>query len=584
MNANEKRRRRLLAAAVLLAFGALPAAALEHRVELAPGLRARLDVEGRLWLETQPRPGEGMLGLARRTTGSSGHAARVAEANGGRERLLTGSWYRVPFELLESGLRARVLRGVFPQDCDGDHGWVHRVTRGPSRPEASLWQVAEWFTGDGENFAALRAFNGMEDEVLRPDDRLVVPGHLVAGGLRGGAPACADTPAAGGELTWSADGGGEHAIYRLKAGEALYSSVVIRFTGVTTAADVNALAAEIAAANRIADVTDIPTGHRIRIPLDVLLPEYLPTDHPRRLAYERDLAATAGIENPVLAHDLGGITVILDAGHGGQDPGNTSGTVWESVYVYDIMLRVKEILETTTAATVVPTVRDGGSFQRHDRDVLPASRGHAVLTSPPYPIEDSVTGVHLRWYLANSVLARAMAGGDPKKTVFVSLHADSLHPSLRGAMAYVAAAPLSAGRYGKSGAVFASRREVRERPLVELSLAERRQSEGLSRELAEEVLAAFRRHGLGVYPDKPLRDKIVRHRRPPFVPAVLRYNAVPAKVLVEICNLNNPEDRARIQTRAFRQRVAEAVAEALVRYYGSAGAAPAAGVVAAAGR
>jgi N-acetylmuramoyl-L-alanine amidase len=198
-----------------------------------------------------------------------------------------------------------------------------------------------------------------------------------------------------------------------------------------------------------------------------------------------------------------------------------------------------------------------------------------VLTQPPYPIEDSVTGVHLRWYLANSVLAHAMAQqGDPDKVVFVSLHADSLHPSLRGAMFYVASASLSQGRYGKQGAVFASRREVRERPVVEYTLTERRRSEGLSRDLAESIAGVFRQRGLAVYDEKPIRDKIIRHRRPPFVPAVLRYNAVPAKVLVEICNLNTRQDRELIQTRAFRQQVAEALAQAIVDYYGTATAPP----------
>jgi N-acetylmuramoyl-L-alanine amidase len=56
---------------------------------------------------------------------------------------------------------------------------------------------------------------------------------------------------------------------------------------------------------------------------------------------------------------------------------------------------------------------------------------------------------------------------------------------------------------------------------------------------------------------------------------VLRYNAVPAKLLLEICNLNNPQDRTLIQTRDFRQQVAEAVADALVAYYGTAAAPPA---------
>jgi N-acetylmuramoyl-L-alanine amidase len=581
MISRETARPLLLAIALALLAGAPAWAGDARRVALGAGLRASLDAAGALWLEAQPERGEGLYALARRTTGGSAAAAAVAAANGKPERLLGGRWYRVPFRLLTPDLQARVVRGVFADDCVGDHGWVHRVG-GEAGRAASLWQVAEWLTGQGESFAALRDFNGMEDEGLRAGDRLVVPPTLLAAGLRVAGRPCVDAPGAGGDLVYESGPRGDRAVYRLKAGEALYSSVVVRFTGLTTAADVNSLAAEIAAANDIRDVTDIPTGRRIEIPLDVLLPEYLPADHPRRMAAERDLAAAAGFHNPVLARDLHGITVVLDAGHGGDDPGNTHGEVWESVYAYDVMLRVKERLETTTAATVVPTVRDGDGFLRLERDVLPLSRGHQVLTTPPYRIEDSTTGVHLRWYLANSVLARSAAAGDPRKTVFVSLHFDSLHPSLSGAMAYVASAALSAGRYGKQGPVFAARQECRERPEVELALDERRQSEGLSRELAEELLASFRRHGLAVYPNKPVRDKIVRHRRPPFVPAVLRYNAVPAKVLLEIANLANPADRARIQTRAFRQRVADAVADAIVRYYGSGAVQSPGGVVAAA--
>lgn len=537
-----------------------------------------------MYLEVQPQVGEGLFALARRTTGSSSDAAAIAEMNGGDRVLRTGRWYRVPVSMLTPALADRVRAALHLDGCLGPEGWVHEVggAAAGGAPE-SLWQVAEWFTGEGRNFAAIRAYNGMEDEALRPRDRLVVPDRLLTAGFRSAARPCV-TPSRVGELEYPRDADSHddtHAVYRLRRGEALYSSVVVRFTGLTRAVDVNALAAEIAEANGIADVTGIPAGREIRIPLDDLLPEYLPPHHPRRLAYERERAATEGYENTVLARDLAGITVILDAGHGGHDPGNTSGPVWESVYVYDIMLRVKELLETTTAATVVPTTRDGSRLRPSDEDVLPRSRSHAVLTEPPYLIEDSATGVHLRWYLSNSVLRRQMTANaaaagapsdaaDSNKVIFLSLHAESLHPSLQGAMAYIASASLSHGRYGKRGAVFAARREYREGPVVEFSLAERRESEGLSRNLGEAILDSFRRHGLAVYDQKPLRDKIIRHRKPPFVPAVLRYNAVPAKVLLEICNLNNGEDRARIQTRQFRQRVAEAVTAAIIDYYGTA--------------
>ena len=214
---------------------------------------------------------------------------------------------------------------------------------------------------------------------------------------------------------------------------------------------------------------------------------------------------------------------------------------------------------------------DGERWEVPDRDVLPFSKRHAVLTTPPYPIADSQVSAHLRWYLANSLHREALAaGGDPEKTVFLSIHADSLHPSVRGATVYIPGAAMIGGEFGKSGAVYASRREVREKPRVRYSTTERVKSEGLSRQLAEQVLAEFRARGLAIHPSKPVREKIIRARSA-YVPAVLRYNAVPAKALLEVCNLANAEDRRLRQTRAFRQRVAEAVVEGILAYYGADG-------------
>jgi N-acetylmuramoyl-L-alanine amidase len=178
-------------------------------------------------------------------------------------------------------------------------------------------------------------------------------------------------------------------------------------------------------------------------------------------------------------------------------------------------------------------------------------------------------GVNLRWYLANSQYHKFTDGGesDAKKVVFVSLHADSLHPSLRGAMVYVPSAKLTAGRSSRTGTVYSSRAEVRAHPTVELSLRERQQSEGLSREMATRTIAAFRQRNLPVHPYKPVRERIIRQRSE-FVPAVLRYNTIPAKMLVEVCNLANGEDRRLIQTRAFRQQVAEAIVAGILGYYG----------------
>jgi len=478
-------------------------------------------------------------------------------------------------------------------DRGEERGWLHR-----SRGEG-LDRVALWLTGNAANAGELRRANGRSNDLLRPGDEVQVPVALLLPIFRvepapAAAPAVAQAlqaPAAGPASTspvdtialdYGEDAQGKYAIYRLRAGEALYSAVVVRFTGRDLADDVNALSAEIAKRSGIVDVTDIPVGYPVKVPLEMVLPEYLPAGHPRHVEYEAAVSASARFRNQVTAVDLAGITVILDAGHGGRDVGAAMGGVWESLYVYDIMLRVKRLLEAYTAARVVPTTRDGEEFRLDDRDVLAFSRGHAVLTTPPYVIEDSRVGVNLRWYLANGVHHRAASQSGPEKVVFVSIHADSLHPSLRGAMVYIPEAGRSGGNPARAGADYGGRQEVRDHPRGGLSRKELLRSEGLSRDLAAHLLAAFRAEGLAVHPFKPVRETVIRNRRK-WVPAVLRYNHVPAKVLLEVCNLANPDDRALIQTRAFREKVAQAMVEGILGYYGPADRPPGQAVAVAAG-
>jgi hypothetical protein len=56
-----------------------------------------------------------------------------------------------------------------------------------------------------------------------------------------------------------------------------------------------------------------------------------------------------------------------------------------------------------------------------------------------------------------------------------------------------------------------------------------------------------------------------------WVPAILRYNRIPARVLIEVCNLNNPEDRKLLVSRNYREKVAQAIVSALVDFYGGPG-------------
>jgi N-acetylmuramoyl-L-alanine amidase len=541
------------------------------RVQVEKGVVATLsDPEG-IFLEAVPQGGEGMHAFARRLCGDSKFVPQLAEVNGGSTVLLAGMRYRIPMEILSRDWQLKVVRALFSEDKGEADGWRHKVRGvGPLERE-SLWQLSKWFTGTGENFRAIREYNELMDDDVSRGTAVTIPSELLLPAFRAVLP----VPEKPYLLEYGVDKSGEYAIYRLRPGEALYSSVVVRFTGRVFAADVNALAADIAKRSDIPDVTDIKIGYRVKIPFDVLQPEYLPEGHPRRKEYEASLRASAQFSNQVKARGLAGITVILDPGHGGHDSGATLAGVWESLHVYDISLRVKRLLETHTAARVHVTVKDGSEFRIPEADSLPFSRGHSVLTTPPYPIENAKVGVNLRWYLANSVYRKALATDqDPQKVVFLSIHADSLHPSIRGAMAYIPAADMRGDRYGMNGAIYTSRKEVQESQFVTFPRESRIKSEGLSRELAKQVIAAFQEGKLPVHPFKPVRDKIIRNDSA-WVPAVLRYNSVPSKILLEVCNLANDEDRKLIQTRAYRQKVAEAIVRGLLAYYGQDGEVPA---------
>lgn len=535
------------------------------RVELGDGMRAILTDGQDLMLEALPLRHEGLIAFAGRLCGPKCSASTVARHNRNVSRLLAGFRYKLPFEYLRPQYQRRVLIAVFAEDSVSESGWQHVVQRAEGRQSESLWQIAEWFTGGGSNYRKIRDSNKLADEEIRPGQTILIPRELLLPGLAPVAPIPRPEPHP--DLEYGEDSEGRYALYRLRGGEALYSSVVVRFTGRIFADDVNRLAGEIAARSAISDVTSIPVGFKVKIPLDLLQPEFLPVADPRRLEYESDRTRSAGFMNQVHSLDLAGVTVVLDAGHGGRDVGASIGSVWESTYVYDIMLRARRILMSTTAAKVMTTTRDGPDFTVVSRDVLGKSRGHAVLTSPPYSIDDARVASNLRWYLANSILSGTSAS-NREKVVFVSIHADSLHPSLRGAMIYLPGLLASPASYGKSGRVYSSRREVRERPRVSFSRQERVRSEGLSRDMAQHLIRAFADHGLNVHDNKPVRDRVVRQRSE-FVPAVLRFNAVPAKVLVEVCNLGNPQDRALIQTQDFRERVARAIVDGISSYYGS---------------
>jgi N-acetylmuramoyl-L-alanine amidase len=586
---------KILAAAVIglsatAALAALPASAAPAKLAMPArkivGVSAEMRVvvaDGdEIVLEARPQKGESLAALSKRLAGDPRAKKAILAANPGlRQPLHRSVWVRVGYGLLSSGLQRAAMKAVFPQDRAEPGGFLHIVAAPIGRPE-SLWRIAEWYTGEGKNYRAIRTEGNVASLQTESGQKVRVPARLLSSAFREdvalasavAAKEAAARVSASAEspfLEYVSDASGRYAVYYLQKGEALYSAVVVRFTGRVHASDVNAKAVEIAKLNSIADVRTIPVGFPVKIPVEDLAVEFRPKDDPERIAEEAASREAAQFVHRVRADDLSGVTLVLDAGHGGRDTGAVVEGLEEARYVHDLACRVQRLIETHTKGVVFLTVGGEKPCAVPRGDEVGESRGARVLTTPPYSLEDVVAGVHLRWYLANSILRRTERRGNlADRTVFVSLHADSLHPAVRGTMIYIPGEKYLKETYAKTDDVYLARREVREAPRVSFSRSERLKAEGVSRDLAEKIVRAFRADDLPLHAFQPIRKNVIRAGRA-WVPAILRYNRIPARVLIEVCNLNNPEDRGLLVTRAYRDRVARAVVSALVDFYGGSG-------------
>jgi N-acetylmuramoyl-L-alanine amidase len=523
---------------------------------------------GEPYLKVWPRRDDGYIVLARRYATKEDSWRQIRRDNRNRA-VQVGRTVKIGLDLLAPEYRHLVLTTLFPDDRYLHGHWEHKVGQKPARRcKETLQNLASWFTGNSGMAADLKQLRGRGDpgrgEVVRIPREMLLASFIPE-----------DDPEAV-EIAYGEDDQGPYALYRLKSGEALYSSVVIRLTGRLDAEEVNQLVEEIARRSGIRNVRSIPVGFAVKIPRHLLLPKYLPQDDPARLAYESRLTESSRFRTDVRARRLQGVHVILDAGHGGVDVGTTKNGMDEDEYVYDVMCRIKRLLERDTDAMTLTTIEDQATgFEVRNMEKLPRDRNEEIRTTPPYqPLSPDrrAMGVNLRWYLANSFYRRLVDGGvDPDKIVFASLHADSLYPTLQGAMVYIPGSKYRTRRYGNGNATYSQFREVRDHTYVSFNKKERIRSEGVARQFADQLVRSMRKARVPVHRYEPVRDHVIRRKRS-WVPAVIRCSEVPLSVLVELVNLNNAEDRARLRDPDFRERLARSFVDALLAYYGTSGA------------
>ena len=380
------------------------------------------------------------------------------------------------------------------------------------------------------------------------------------------------------DLRYGEDKQGKYAEYRIKQGETVYSDVVVRFTDMRDNEDVQDGCDQVLRRSGIKTASAIQPGQALRIPLEILSDAYQPAGSQQRQNYEvvhneaRKLKAGKDV-----AKGLKGVLVVLDPGHGGRDKGAMyePAGLYEDELTYDIVVRLKRLLETNSQAKVYTTLKDPsqGYEPTSAKKFLP-DEDEQILTTPVYPNEDGHVSAALRWYLANDIYRKAAkAGVKDSRALFLSIHCDSIfNGKMRGTMIYVPGAAYRRDTETADGDLYNKYAEARAQRTVKTTARQRERDEALSYNFAATVvstLGATKKPVIKVHsPGEPIRNVIRQKGGRAYVPAVLRNCMIPTKVLVETANLMNAEDRKCLADPLWRQAFAEALFKAINAHFG----------------
>ena len=218
---------------------------------------------------------------------------------------------------------------------------------------------------------------------------------------------------------------------------------------------------------------------------------------------------------------LGVSRIVIDPGHGGKDPGAPGSKTTEASVVLDVALRVEKILAAEAGVEVVLTRRTDTFVPLEERTAI-ANRQAA----------DLFLSIH-----ANSSRNRQAAGVETYILNFAS-NADAAAVAAR-----------------ENAAAVGSMRNLPDMVRAITQGNKRDESRELATAVQESMVTRLRPH------NPPLRDLGVKQ-----APFVVLIGAGMPSVLAEIAFISHDGEGGLLRTEKYRQRIAEALAAAVIRY------------------
>ncbi|MED6340455.1 MAG: N-acetylmuramoyl-L-alanine amidase [SAR324 cluster bacterium] len=540
----------------------------------------------RLVVKLKPKVGEGGYSLARRVLEPKYRSLKTIRKYNKSRRIYKNRFITFPFKVVNNVIRSSALKAVFFKDKANKDYWKHRVIYG--------WEtttlIAGLFTKKGIKARHLVKYNKMRKNgnILKKGDIIKIPWKWISPEL------ALRKVSVKPPLKLKREASGKFfAHYQMKPGETIYSSVVIRFTGRLLNDEVNQLANKILKLNNISDAKFIKNRQKIKIPLEWLSEEFIGNQVSENISRKKikekskKRIKVKSVATKKKVHkrkkrivskktktktNVHKIHVILDSGHGGGDSGASGGSrknkdlIYEDEVVYDVSKRMSKLLKKE-GVIVHPTLADPNQRKpvrflshRHDKD-------EQLLVTPRYSAHNSRVGANMRVYLVNHLYKKLRKQKVPPENIlFISLHGDSLHSSLRGVMVYYPDRRLRRGSFRLRNKIYRSIKEYDSK--LTFHTKDNRYSEKLSKSFGKIIIDQFRKRKLSTHRgSSPVRGYLYRKGKK-TLPAILRYNKVPTSVLVEIANLNNRLDRIALLKSKTRQKIAIAISNSVYAHFG----------------